>query len=106
FKNEDEARVAGRLLGDTLLVAGAVARIGVDIGFSRSTLQFSEEVHAAVKKETGLELRAETHGLMVYEEDSISIAGVNAHGTVFLAPNMLEQNLKDWIDTVEKITER
>ncbi|WP_201841395.1 hypothetical protein [Microvirga zambiensis] len=106
FATEEEARIAGRRLGDTLLVTGAVTRMGIDIGFSRSTLQFSAAIHAAVKAESGKELRAETHGLMVYEEDAVAILGMNAQGSVLIAPQVLEDRLTTWVAASAGLTER
>lgn len=106
FGTETEAWRAGQRLGDTLLVAGAVTKLGIDIGFSRSTLQFSEEVHRAVQAETGKELRTDTHGLMVYEEDTLAIVGLNAHGSSLLGPDTFEQRLADWMGTTSRLTER
>ncbi len=93
FATEDEARQAGQRLGDVLLIVGAVTRLGIDVGFSRSTLQFSEAIHAAVREQTGRELRTETHGLMVYKKDSVSIVGMEARGSVLIAPQVLEGRL-------------
>jgi hypothetical protein len=106
FATEKEARTAGQRLGDTLLVAGAVTRLGVDVGFSRSTLQFSAAVHAAVKDQGGKELRAETHGLMVYQEGSVAIVGMQARGSALISLPAFEERLAIWIDAASALTER
>ncbi|WP_434618605.1 hypothetical protein [Tabrizicola sp. M-4] len=97
FTTEDEARKAGQQLGDTLLVVGAVTKLGIDIGFSRSTLQFHPDIHKAVREKTGRELRSETHGLMVYEKDTVGIIGMQAHGSVLISPNAFQERLNDWL---------
>jgi hypothetical protein len=106
FPTEEEARTAGQRLGDALLVVGAVTKLGIDIGFSQSTLQFGAAVHAAMTASTGRELRAETHGLMVYEEDTVIIVGMNAQGHVLLAPQALEERLTTWVGATATLTER
>jgi hypothetical protein len=55
---------------------------------------------------TGRELRAETHGLMVYEEDTVSIVGMNAQGSDLLAPQALEERLTMWVGATGALTER
>lgn len=106
FPNEDEARKAGQQLGDTLLIVGAATRLGIDIGFSRSTLQFSAEIHKAVRDKTGQELRAETHGLMVYEMDTVGIIGMQARGSVLISTTAFEERLATWIKPASALTER
>ncbi len=106
FATEGEARSAGQRLGDTLLVVGAITKLGIDVGFSRSTLQFGSDIHAAMLVQTGRQLRTETHGLMVYEKDTVSIVGMDARGSALLAPDALEQRIGDWIGSTSHLTER
>lgn len=106
FANEDQARKAGQQLGDTLLVVGAVTKLGVDLGFSRSTLQFSAEIHKAVRERTGKELRTETHGLMVYERNTVGIIGMQARGSVSISTTAFEERLSNWIRTSSPLSER
>jgi len=106
FETEDEARKAGQQLGDTLLVVGAVTKLGIDVGFSRSTLHFSKEIHAAVREKTGRELRTETHGLMVYEKDKVTIMGLQARGSALICSQEFEKRLAHWIKPSSALTER
>ncbi|MFM9864273.1 MAG: hypothetical protein ACKVRO_11760 [Micropepsaceae bacterium] len=106
FATEDEARQAGQRLGDVLLIVGAVARLGIDVGFGRSTLQFSEAIHAAVREKTGRELRTETHGLMVYKKDSVSIVGTEARGSLLIGAQAFEGRLVTWIEPSFALTDR
>ena len=106
FATVEEAREAGQRLGDTLLIVGAVAQLGIDIGFSRSTLQFGEAVHEAVREKTGRELRAETHGLMIYEKDTVTIIGMEARGSALISAESFEGNLAYWIKLTQTVTER
>jgi hypothetical protein len=106
FDTEYEARKAGLQLGDTLLIVGAVTKLGIDIGFSRSTLQFSKEIHQAVREKTGRELRTEIHGLMVYEKDTVGIVGMQAQGSVLIGTKAFEERLCDWIKPSTALTER
>lgn len=106
FETEDEARKAGQKLGDTLLVVGAISKLGIDIGFSRSTLQFSAAIHEAVTKDTGRELRPETHGLMVYKKDTVSIIGFQARGSVLIGTQRFEESVAKWINPISALTER
>src|SRR3954454_16758898 len=101
FATENEARQAGEWLGNTLLIVGAITKLGIDVGFSRSTLQFSADLHTAMNAQSGRVLRAETHGLMVYEEDTVSIVGVNAQGSVLLGPDALQERLTACGDILE-----
>lgn len=98
FENEEEARKAGQRLGAALLVAGAVTRLGIDIGFSQSTLQLHSDIHKAVRGQTGRELRFETHGLMVYEKDTVQIVGMDARGTALIGPEAFKERLSNWIE--------
>lgn len=97
FTTEDQARRAGQQLGDTLLVVGAVTKLGIDIGFSRSTLQFHPDIHKAVREKTGQELRTDTHGLTVYEKDTVGIIGMQARGSVLMSPTAFQERLNDWL---------
>src|SRR4051794_7933501 len=54
-----------------------------------------------MKAQSGRVLRAETHGLMVYEEDTVSIVGVNAQGSVLLGPDALQERLTACGDILE-----
>jgi len=106
FATVEEAREAGQRLGDTLLIVGAVAQLGIDIGFSRSTLQFGVAVHEAVREQTGRELRAETHGLMIYEKGTVKIIEMQARGSVLISAESFEENLAYWIKMPRTVTER
>lgn len=106
FKTKHEAVVAGQKLGDTLSLMGALTRIGIDTGFSRSTLQFSREVHAALEATTGETLRSETHGLMVFEENATRIVGMSATGSLLLNPAVFEEHLVKYAGSVGSLTER
>ncbi|MER9740890.1 hypothetical protein [Mesorhizobium sp. M0187] len=106
FETEDEAFKAGTQLGDVLSIVGAVTRLGIDIGFSRPTLQFSEHVHAAIKAESGKQLRTETHGLMVYEKDAVTIVGMEARGRSTIASDAFVQRLEEWGHATKQLTQR
>ena len=106
FATEEDAWIAGRRLGDTLSVTGALTRMGIDIGFSRSTLQFGAAVHAAVSAKRGKALRPETHGLMIYEEHAVVIAGMSGRLTALIAPRALEERLTKWASASAGLTER
>jgi len=98
YASDDEARVAGRRLADALLVSGALGFLGIDIGFDRATLQFSEHVHAAMREDTGRELRGEMFGLMTYLDDSISIVGMNGELFATTSSASVQQHLSRWLD--------
>ncbi|MDD1450842.1 hypothetical protein NHF48_007480 [Sphingomonas sp. H160509] len=106
FATEKEARVAGERLGDILLVAGAVTMTGIDIGFSQTTLQFSQDIHDAVKAVDGKILRAETHGLIVYKENTVKIVGIDARGSALIASDALERRLEMSASLVTGMTDR
>ena len=107
FATEEEARTAGRRLGDMLLVVGAITKLGVDVGFSRpSKMGFGEAVRAAVRKETGKELQGETHGLMVYEEGAVALMHFQARGSALISADAFEKRLGDWAEPSSDLTER
>ncbi len=106
FQSEAEAQFSGKKFGDALLMAGATGNLGIDIGFSRSTLQFSDQIHQAVKKEFGRELRAEMHGLMTFEENTVRVVGLNATGSVSMRAEALNERLIPWIAPNIIFTER
>lgn len=106
FDTEEKAREAGQQLGDTLLVVGAVRKLGIDIGFSRSNLRLSNSVHAAVREKTGKELRTETHGLMVYKKDTVLIVDARARGHASMSTKVFEELLANWIKPSSALTER
>lgn len=106
FETDEAARLAGEQFGETLLVAGALTKLGIDLGFSRSSLQFSKAVHEAVRQVSGRELRTETHGLMTFEENTIQIIGLHARGSSTLSRNAFENQLKSWKFIAGRLTER
>lgn len=106
FETENEARKVGRQLGDTLLVVGAVMKLGIDIGFSRTTQHFSKAVHDAVRAKTGRELRTETHGLMVYEKNTVNILGMQARGSVLIGSQVFAELLDRWTKPSLGLSER
>jgi hypothetical protein len=106
FETDEAARLAGEQFGETLLVAGALTKLGIDLGFSRSSLQFSKAVHEAVRQVSGRELRTETHGLMTFEENTIQIIGLHARGSTTLSNDAFENQLKSWKFIAGRLTER
>ncbi len=106
FETEEAAKVAGEKFGDALLVVGAVMRLGIDVGFNRATLQFSDAVHEAVQRVDGRKLLSEIHGLLTYEENTITIIGVEARGQTKISGNAFEDYLKSWKSFVGNLTER
>lgn len=105
FATEEEALSFGQQLGDILSLVGAVTKLGIDVGFSRSTLRFSKAIEDAIPK-TGTQLRTEIHGLMVYEENTVSIIGMDARGSALIAPDALQQRLTEWVLVTKGLTER
>lgn len=106
YASEDDARNAGKRLGDALLIEGAVGWLGIDIGFNRNTLQFSDVIHNTIKEKSGRELKGEMHGLMVFEEDSITIIGLDARGSTSVKSQTLKEKLDPWFFSNKQLTER
>jgi len=106
FDTEQAAREAGQALGDVLLVSGALGKLGIDIGFSRSTLSFSQQIADRISADTGRELRTEVHGLMVYEKDSVCIVGMEARGSAQITPEGFGARLVESSLSASKLTER
>jgi hypothetical protein len=80
---EAEARDAGETFLRALLLAAALDSSGVDPGSGRSKLAFGHAVHQQVREETGTELRADVHGLMVYPDGQVTIWGLHSRATSF-----------------------
>jgi hypothetical protein len=91
-----------------LLVVGAVTKLGVNVGSSRpSKIRFSEATRAAVRKETGEDLRGETHGLTVYDEEHpVGFMGFQFVGSVKIPADDFEKRLCDWAEPSSGLTER
>ncbi|BBK34116.1 hypothetical protein EDC65_3951 [Stella humosa] len=106
FASESEARQAGERLGDALLVVGAVTKFGIDLGMSRSTLQFSDAVCKAVRTETGKSLRSEVHGLMVHEQGAVRIVGMHGRLQGLISLSAFEARLASWACLSSQLTER
>lgn len=106
FDSEDEARKAGHLFRDALLIVGAIGRLGVDIGHDRQTLSFSKKIHEGVWQVSKQELRAEMHGLMIYEKGTVAIIRMEARGTVSTGLSALQGQLALWLDKLTVLTER
>ena len=77
-----EAEMAGSKFQNILSLNGALGKLGIDIGHSKTTLQFSQAVHQAIRNQSGRELKAEIHGLSVYEEDATVIMLFEGHAIV------------------------
>lgn len=106
FGTENAAMRAGEKFGETLLIAGVIAKLGVDIGFSRSTRQFSKQIHEEVRQTTGRELQPEIHGLMTFEKDTISINRMVMRLSGSINERMFEERITPWADRREPLTER
>ena len=106
FNNEDAARSAGQRFGDALLATGAVNKLGIDIGFSRTTLQFSEEIQDAVHRVSRRSLRGETHGLMTFEEGSLQVVGQTVRLTATISNDRFGEQMADWLAVHSNFTER
>ncbi len=55
FAHEKSARTAGEVFGDALTIMGGVGKLGIDVGFSRSTLRFSGEMLESMRRSSGRE---------------------------------------------------
>jgi hypothetical protein len=106
FETEEAARLAGEQFGDTLLVAGALTKLGIDVGFNRSTLQFSKVIHEAARQAGGRELRAETHGLMTFGKNMVQIRGIDARGSATVSREALQDSLTNWKFVAGSLTDR
>ena len=106
FETEALARSSGERFGDTLLISGALTKMGVDIGFSRSTLQFSDDIHRVMREKTGQDIQAETHGLITFLENSIQIIGFQARAHVSIGIDEFSKPLRQWLPKMAPMTER
>lgn len=106
YETHEAAINAGRAFGDALLLTGALRKHGFDLGLDRSTLQFSRDVHRAVQRAAGRELRTEVHGLMVYRKDTVQIFGLDAHGSSRVSTEALKESLQKWQACSDKLTDR
>lgn len=106
FASEIEAEEAGRRLGNALRIAGAIHKIGIDIGFDRSTLQFSRSFQAQVEAASGRSLLTDTHGLMTYRTGTVNIVGLNARGSSLFDPKVFSDYVAQWVPHSAKLSER
>ncbi len=106
FQTRELADSAGQKFGDALLASGATNKYGIDIGLSRTTTQWSTEIHEAIKRETGRDLRADVHGLMTYEKDSVSIWKVNGRLSATVALKQFNDCLAVWLGDRISFNER
>lgn len=93
FPGEASAYSAGKRLSDGLLASGALGNLGIDVGFDRATPQFSAAVHDAVLTQTGRELRGDLIGLMIYEQDTVTIARMDAHLVPITSAQSVQEHL-------------
>lgn len=105
FENENKAQAAGELLGDALAMTGAIDMLGIDLGFSRSTVQYSDQVREAMQRAAGREVRSEVHGLMTYE-GRINIVATEMRGSSTVDCSHLERQLNRWLSNKIRFTER
>lgn len=106
FQTIELAHSAGQKFGDALLASGATNKYGIDVGLSCATTQWSTEIHEAIKRETGRDLRADVHGLMTYEKDSVSIWKVNGRLSATVALHQFNDCLTVWLGDQINFNER
>jgi len=106
YFDEAGAISAGQQFSNALVLAGAIGRVGVDMGYNRSTLRFSKQVHEAVKEIDGAELRAEVHGLTTFEEGAVQFISMSATATVSSPTGALNGMIAVWLDLGIILTER
>lgn len=106
FETIDAAQTTGQRFGDALSIIGVIDRLGIDLGLSRSTLQFSDAIHEAVRRESGRAIRSNAHGLMTFDEGSVVIFGVNAHGTTSVSNEHFRERVAEWFIARPNLTDR
>ncbi len=106
YPSEAAAKLDGRRFSDALLAMGAVSSLGVDVGFSKPTGGFGQEIIENHKKDTGKDLLWERFGLMFYRNDTITIMGADAQLFITVSlPDILDR-LSKWIKPSENLTIR
>jgi hypothetical protein len=63
-------------------------------------------VRDSVLASSGKQLLADTHGLMVYEENKNEIIGINAHLSGTISLSELEKRLNHWVNLSKNLSER
>lgn len=106
YPAEDAAHQAGRTLMDSLLIAGAVGAMGVDVGFSRATASYSKAVQDSVRAVAGRELRPDYVGLMTYEHETVAIINTRAEGFTTTSSNSVQDQVCRWLSVAPSMTER
>ena len=106
FADDEEARIAGKKFSAALLLTGAIGNLGVDIGVDRATLQFSDEIHAAKRQETGKELRGEMFGLMTYKTDTVTINRLDAQLFGSVSVQSIQTLMTPWLNVTQSLSER
>ncbi|MCW8884483.1 MAG: hypothetical protein OQK12_04395 [Motiliproteus sp.] len=83
FSSHDEAVEFAEKLKMVCEISSVCSRLGVDTGIDIATSGFGKIVKDRVKKEHGIDLRSNVHGVDVFEDDeNIRIAHFSATGTV------------------------
>lgn len=106
YLNAAEAKSAGIKFQNILSVNGAVNKLGIDVGHSKSTLQFSDQIHRAVRNQTGRELISEIHGLSVFEEDAVTFILFEGHASGQIAVESFSELLLGAAEIVKSPNER
>jgi hypothetical protein len=69
YADEEAARATGQRVKDALLLASVTTNLGADLGRDRQTSSLAGHVREKIRKEHGVEMLGDVHGLAVFPED-------------------------------------
>jgi hypothetical protein len=106
FQTKALAQEVGRRFGSTLLLIGALDRLGIDVGHDRPHATFTPPPHYDPKLDIGKKVVDEVHGLMVYEGTNITTGYGYIKEDLLLNVNKLQRSFSNLYDFSYNITER
>lgn len=94
YPRREEAERSGKLMADTLLLAGAERWTGIDVGFDHALSGSSQNIKAKLA-EQGIVLRDDIFGLDVFEDVEVCILQSQANLTGLVDPDYFLRFMRD-----------
>lgn len=105
FACEDDAKQFGSSLIDSLHLSAAVCRLGLDPGQNLPTAQWSEEFRQLMARETGCDIRDDTHGLDVFaDEPNVKFVNMHLTAAVYTDPTSFLSFVSEFYDMANAMT--
>ena len=108
YKAKEEAMAFGEIIKDSILVAAAKLRIGVDVGKDTSYLNLNPVIAKKLFEKYGVTLISNVHGLSVYE-DVEPIRTITSHPVSIFCPSEAEvfiNSVRDFAFSSKKLSNK